>query len=161
MIYEIQTFDLIGKIIYVATERPELKKVKGENGQKDYFVNEAGEREDAVRRDVELVDSLGMHKDAEKVSGLSTLLFAKDFPVYLPYFADVTEDVPGSCRNIRKKLKIEDETWKGCQLLRQKHGGYLEFFHHESGKTLRIAMNSNTYSPCESFKDLLELNKKL
>ena len=131
MIYEIKTYDLIGKIIKTYKERPDLRLIKGEHGQKDYFVDEEGRKEDCIRPDTEYSDSLGTEGDRYKL---------EDVPVYLPYFADVTEDLPA-------KFKFEPKTYKNCQLLTQKHGGYLEFFHHESGETLRIAMNSNTYSP--------------
>jgi hypothetical protein len=130
MIYEIQTYNLIGKTIEVYKERPDLKIVKGTGGQKDFFVNSEGRKEE-YNRHYELVDGLGANKNA-----ISIL----DFPIYLPYFADVTEDLPA-------RYTFEPKTYKGCQLLTQKHGGYLEFFHHESGETLRIALNSNTYSP--------------
>jgi len=143
MIYQIQTFDLAEKKIYVSTERPDLKVVKGEHGAGDYFVNEAGEREDPPRGDYKFECSLAMYKKA--IMGFDDIVHAKDHPVYLPYFADVTEDLPTSAR----KLKIEPQTYKNAQLLVQKHGGYLEFFHHETGKTLRIALNSNTYTPVE------------
>jgi len=137
MIYEIQTFDLKDKTLYVGKERPELQKVKGEHGQPDYFVNASGVRETPVRSDIKLVEDVKPYKNMlipeyqqkqnEKV-------------IFLPYFADVTEDLPGSC-------KFPPQTYKNCQLLRQKHGGYLEFFDHETKKTLRIALNSNTYTP--------------
>lgn len=130
MIYEIKTYDLIGKIIYVYKERPDLKIEDGKNGKRDKFIDAEGKEED-VSRLVTLSNTLSRYKGAINI---------EEFPIYLPFFADVTEDLPGSC-------KFEPRTWKGCQLLTQKHGGYLEFFHHETKKTLRIAINSNTYSP--------------
>ena len=58
----------------------------------------------------------------------------------LPYFADVTEDVPGY-------LKVNAETYNNCQLMTEKHGGYLQFWHEETKQVLRIAMNSHYYTP--------------
>ena len=129
-VYEITTYNLIRKTIRVFREREDLTFVE-DKGRGDYFIDKNGDREKS-NHFFELTTSLVNDKD---------LLKLEDFPIYLPYFADVTEDLPGSC-------KFEPKTWKGCQLLTQKHGGYLEFFHHESGETLRIAMNSNIYSPC-------------
>ena len=59
---------------------------------------------------------------------------------FFPYFADVTQDLPSS-------IKFEPKTWKRCQLMAEKHGGYMQFLHHETGEVLRIAMNSNYYEP--------------
>lgn len=132
-VYEIRTYDLIGKTIRVYEEREDLtfieNKVSG-----NYFVGEDGRKVESNRY-YQLTTSLDNDKN---------LLKLEDFPVYLPYFADVTEDLPNSIR----KHGIEPKTYRGCQLLTQKHGGYLEFFHHESETTLRIAINSNIYSPC-------------
>lgn len=58
----------------------------------------------------------------------------------LPYFADVTEDI-SPC------YKIKAKTYKGCQLMSEKHGGYLQFYHAPTKEVLRIAMNSNYYTP--------------
>lgn len=60
----------------------------------------------------------------------------------LPYFADVTEDIPGSAPK-----GMVPKAYKHCQLTTQKPGGYLVFLHHESGKELKIAMNSHIYEP--------------
>jgi hypothetical protein len=57
---------------------------------------------------------------------------------FLPFFADVTEDIPS-------QYTFKPKTYKSCQLLTEKHGNYMQFFDHESGKILRIAINSNTY----------------
>ena len=64
---------------------------------------------------------------------------------FMPYFADVTEDLPGSAT----KYGLKPKTYKNCQLLVAKHGGYKEFYHKKSKKTLRIALNSHTYRPAK------------
>jgi hypothetical protein len=65
--------------------------------------------------------------------------------IFLPYFADVTEDL-----NIPKELKrkgLKARKYKNCQLMAQKKGGYYYFFSHTKKKELLIAMNSHTYKP--------------
>jgi hypothetical protein len=128
MVYEIQTYNLIGKTIQVFKERPDVKFIEGEHGQKGKFFDEDGKDANISR-----ITKLSTSKPSDALNVV-------DFPIYLPYFADVTEDLPGWA-------KWKPKTRKGCQLLTQTHGSYLEFFHHESGETLRIAINSNTYSP--------------
>lgn len=58
----------------------------------------------------------------------------------LPYYADVTEDLPAY-------LQIHAKTYYNCQLMTEKHGGYLQFWHEETKQVLRIAMNSHYYTP--------------
>ncbi len=58
---------------------------------------------------------------------------------HLPYIADVTEDLPGS-------IKLEPKTFPSCQLMTEKHGGYLQFWDEKNQEVHRIAMNSNTYT---------------
>lgn len=60
---------------------------------------------------------------------------------FLPYFADVTEDLPSSCRDLTPKK------YKNCQLMVEKHGCYYQFYHKPSKQVLRIAMNSHFYTP--------------
>lgn len=60
---------------------------------------------------------------------------------YLPYFATVTEDLPGSCKGLAPNV------YYNCQLMTEKHGGYLQFFHPLTNQVLRIALNSHTYTP--------------
>ncbi|MFT6125850.1 MAG: hypothetical protein ACJAVA_000292 [Flavobacteriaceae bacterium] len=57
----------------------------------------------------------------------------------LPYFANVTEDIPGY-------LNFEPKTYKNAQLQMQKRGVYF-FFTHKEKNDLLIAINSNTYNP--------------
>jgi len=138
MIYEIVKYDMLDKNIYLIKERPELTKQEGKNGEASKFLDEDGKVE-FCRPDTQFTDTLVFYK--KSVLGFDDVYSEKQHPEFLPYFADVTEDLPGSC-------KFEPETYENCQLLTQKHGSYLEFFHHETKKTLRIAINSNTYSPC-------------
>lgn len=59
---------------------------------------------------------------------------------FLPYFADVTEDLPSSCKFFPPK------TYHNCQLTTQLPNGYKVFRNHETGEDLKIAIHSNTYS---------------
>lgn len=138
MVYEITEYSLIGKIINIFRERPDLKVVPGEHGQPDTYIDEDGVKVVQNFRS-ELTTRLEDYKGSK--GGVVDLLNADDFPIFLPFFADVTEDLPSSMK------RIIPDTYKNCQLLTQKHGGYLEFFHHETKTTHRIAMNSNTYTP--------------
>jgi hypothetical protein len=72
--------------------------------------------------------------DLEKYD--SATLFSHDRKL-LPFFADVTEDLPGH---------HEPLTYERCQLMTEKRGGYLQFLHHGTGMTLVIAINSYTYT---------------
>jgi len=140
MVYEITEYSLIGKIINIFRERPDLKVVHGEHGQPDTYVDEDGVKVVQNFRS-ELTTRLEDYKGSK--GGVVDLLNADEFPIFLPFFADVTADLPTSAR----KIGVIPDTYKNCQLLTQKHGGYLEFFHHETETTHRIAMNSNTYKP--------------
>lgn len=64
---------------------------------------------------------------------------------FMPYWADVTEDVS-------PKYKFKPTTYEGCQLMTEKHGGYLQFWHEPTKQVLRIAMNSHYYTPIESIE---------
>lgn len=59
---------------------------------------------------------------------------------HLPYFATVTEDLPGSC-------KFKPVVYKRCQLTTDYPGNYLVFQDLKTKKRLKIAMNSHTYEP--------------
>jgi len=135
-VYEITEYSLIGKILNVYQERSDLNVVVGANGQLDTYIDENGDKVIQNFR-TEFTTRLNDYKGKTDVVDL---VDSKDFPKFLPFFADVTEDIPGY-------LKLSPKTYKNCQLLRQKHGGYLEFYDHETKKTLRIAINSHTYTP--------------
>jgi len=130
MIYEIKTYTLRNKTFRVFKERKDLTIVKGDNGRSDRFVDADG-RDGICGPRSELTTKLGTAKDS---------LSADEFPMFLPYFADVTQDLPGSC-------KFEPDTYKNCQLMAETHGSYLQFFDHNTKKKLRIAINSNIYNP--------------
>ena len=128
MVYEIKTYDLIGQKIQVFKERPDVKVIKGEHGHKDKFVDEDGRDADISR-----ITKLSTSKPSDALS-------ADEFPIFLPYFANVTEDLPGWA-------KWKPDTYKNCQLMTETHGSYLKFYDFDTKKTLRIAMNSNYYTP--------------
>ncbi|MEK6829825.1 MAG: hypothetical protein AABY15_06930 [Nanoarchaeota archaeon] len=129
-IYEIWTYVLIGKTLFTYKERPDLTIVDEERN---------------IFKDSDGMLQTGSHHYFKICIGLDKFpkgsLF-KDEEKYLPYFADVTEDLPSWAT-------WEPKTWKGCQLLTEKPGGYLLFEHKDSGEILKIAMNSNTYEPCD------------
>jgi hypothetical protein len=62
-----------------------------------------------------------------------------DENTHLPYFARVTEDLPGSCKGLTPKV------YERCQLTTSFPGGYLIFQDLKTKKRLKIAMNSHTY----------------
>lgn len=129
MIYEITTYTLTDKTIHLFKERPELK-INGENGVKKKFIDFEGTEHFCGPRS-KFSTNLNIDKN---------YFSENEFPKFLPYFADVTED-------IHSKFNIEPSTWKGCQLMTETHGGYLQFYSHDTKKVLRIAMNSNIYTP--------------
>ena len=61
----------------------------------------------------------------------------------LPYFAKVSEDLPFSAI----KLGIKPKVYINCQLTTQFPNRYLIFKCLDSGKDLKIAMNSHYYEP--------------
>jgi hypothetical protein len=126
MIYEKKTYDLIGKVINVYHERPDLKVIEGK------IVDENGNK--PVTGPISTLTAV-KPKDGE--------LMAKHFHTYLPFFADVTQDLPTSSL----KVGLIPETYKNCQLLAETHGAYLQFFDWKTREIHRIAMNSNTYTP--------------
>lgn len=128
-VYEIWTYSLIGKTLYTFRERFDLT-VHDET--RNTFKDSDGHLQDGNQQYFKLVTDLNKFpKDS---------LFKAEEEV-LPYFADVTEDLPGWAT-------WEPKTWKGCQLMTYKPSGYL-MFKSQEGEELKIAMNSNTYAPCE------------
>ena len=132
MVYEIVKYDMIGKMLHTYEEKPNLEYRDTNSGSsKGYYVK--GTINEQAQRDWRWDYSTSIPKDA--------------FPhtdKFLPYFADVTEDIPAYL-----KRSHNPQTWKGCQLMVEKHGGYLQFFHEPTGEVLRIAINSNTYRPLD------------
>lgn len=143
MVYELQTYNLIGKTIVVFQELPDYEVIKGKHGERDKFKDESGNTVESNRFRTFTDDFAGFAKKLQENEKQMLLMLDKNnFPIYLPYFANVTEDLPGYAPK-----SMKPRTWEGCQLLTQKHGVYLEFYHHETKKTLRIAINSNIYEP--------------
>lgn len=129
-VYLIIKFDLIGKVFYTYRLMTGLKEVINE-GKPNIYEYEDG-TEYPSNSLFELTTQLSKYKKEN--------LFKAEENEFLPYFADVTEDLPSH-------VKFEPKTYKNCQLMSQKHGGYLQFFHKPTGRILRIAMNSNIYRP--------------
>ena len=57
----------------------------------------------------------------------------------LPYYAVVTEDMPS-------QYKFKPKVYSNCQLTTEKPGGYYIFKCLDSGKLLKIAINSHVYT---------------
>jgi len=125
MVYEIVKYSLIGKDLFTCVERPDIE-MRESNGEKRYY--EKGTNTEAFKSrlwDYSTTPKAGAINPSEK---------------FMPYFADVTEDLPGS-------VKLKPNTYKNCQLMTEKHGGYLQFWHEPTKQVLRIAMNSHYYTP--------------
>ncbi len=138
-VYLIREFDLIGEKLFtyelqsdLAEQEFEVKYYSPPKKEKRYISKEDGRECKPVHGLFYYTTNLNKFP-ANKLFNAST-------DNLLPYFADVTEDLPSS-------RKWKPKTYKNCQLLSQKHGNYLEFFDHETKQTLRIAMNSNFYNP--------------
>jgi len=135
MVYEVETFKLIGLTIFLYQKVDYLELVKEKNMPEKLINTRVGK-------------SVVKHPRRFYVSNLKEIK-GKDIQVLnrednsdkLPYFADVTADIPGH-------FKFEPDTYKRCQLMSETHGGYLQFFDYKSRKVLRIALNSHIYSPC-------------
>lgn len=124
-IYKIVTFDLIGKKLTTFEEMPNLIKKDERLQSQNIFIDKDTNKEYERNRLWEITESnVGAYPHTDN---------------FLPYFADVTEDF--SFKGLTPR------TYKNCQLMTEKHGGYLQFFHKESGEVLRIAMNSHYYEP--------------
>lgn len=129
MVYEIETYNLIGKILHTYEEKPNLEYRK-ENGYAGFYYK--GTKND-------------QYKTIRHWSHLATTLpndAVQKTEKFLPYFADVTEDIPAYL-----KMSSTPQTWTRCQLMVEKHGNYLQFYHEPSKEILRIAINSNYYVP--------------
>lgn len=125
-VYEIVEYNLIGKKLYTCKERPDLE-MRIIDKRECFF--HAGTNTKVFE------SHLWKYSTTPKTGAISP-----DEQV-MPYFADVTEDIPGSCKDLKPK------TYKNCQLLTEKHGGYLQFWHEPTKQVLRIAMNSHIYKP--------------
>lgn len=128
-IYEIWKYALIGKTFFTYKERPDLSIV---DASRRIFKDQNGRT--FIGSDSNYYSlSIGLDEFEEKS------LFSSDAQ-YLPYLADVREDLPSWA-------KWEPKIHKNCRLTTQKPGGYLVFENQETGEELKIAMNSHTYQP--------------
>lgn len=127
MVYKIVKYNLIGGVVFrTYEEMPELEG-RVNNGNIYYYYKDTNR------------EYPHSHLWSLVLKNQETYISCKE--KFLPFFADVTEDLPSSCR------MFEPKTWTNCQLMTEKHGGYLQFFHKPSGEVLRIALNSNYYTP--------------
>jgi hypothetical protein len=122
-VFEITKYDLIGKVLYTSKERPDVE-CRESNGLKRFYDSSG----------LLTISHLWEYTTIPKVNAVSA------DEKFMPYFADVTEDLPGS-------VKLKPKTFKNCQLMTEKHGGYLQFWHPKTEQVLRIAMNSHYYTP--------------
>lgn len=134
MVYEVERFEMLDKTLFVFVE-DELNKLVKEKNQRPKLVNVKTGKPVSMHPRRFYVESLNdIHGDNFEVVNRTT------HPFNLPYKADVTQCIPGY-------LNIKSKTYKDCVLMTEKHGGYLQFFHPDTEKVLRIALNSNTYTP--------------
>ncbi len=124
-VYEIRKYNLIGKVLYTCKERPDLE-MRESGGMKRFY--EKGTNIEAFR------SHLWDYTTTPKENAINPE------EKFMPYFADVTEDLP-------THVKFKPKTYKNCQLMTETHGGYLQFWHEPTKQVLRIAMNSHYYTP--------------
>jgi hypothetical protein len=124
-VFQIVKFDLIGKVLYTSKERPDIE-YRESNGVKRFY--EAGTNTEAMN------SHLWEYAITPKVNAVDS---AERF---MPYFADVIEDLPSWA-------KWEPKRFENCQLMVEKHGAFLQFWHEPTKQVLRIAMNSHYYEP--------------
>lgn len=131
MVYKIVEYDMIGKKLYTQEEMPMLSVVDDirYSGRKRFVYTGTTEEYGTSR--------LWTLTDKPKADAIDSKV------EFLPYFADVTEDLPSY-------VKFKPKTWKNCQLMSETHGGYKQFYHKRSKKVLRIAINSHFYNPVEN-----------
>jgi hypothetical protein len=125
MVYEIKKYNMIGQILYTKKERPDLYC----KNNKYFYIDTI------IPAFISNLWEFTTELD-EKI----TYFDAND--EFLPYFADVTEDIPEWSKKV-----YTPKTYSNCQLMTEKHGGYYQFKDKTSGDVLRIAFNSHIYSP--------------
>jgi hypothetical protein len=113
-----------GKVLFTCEERPDLE-VREANGMKSYFYKDGFGLSRSHRWEYATESKEGAFDPKER---------------FLPYFATVIEDLPGWAT-------WEPKRYENCQLLTEKHNGYLQFWHEPTKQVLRIAMNSHYYEP--------------
>lgn len=129
-VYEIVKYNLIGTVLFTCKERPDLEvRPDPKNPNQEIFVEKDTGRE-------AMKSNLWEYSTKPKAGA-----FDPD-EKFLPYFAKVTEDVPQWV--LKKNWQ---KTYDNCQLMTEKHGGYLQFWHEPTKQVLRIAMNSHIYEP--------------
>ena len=127
-VYEIVKYNLIGTVLFTCKERPDLEvRPDPKNPNQEIFVEKDTGRE-------AMKSNLWEYSTNPKAGA-----FNPD-EKFLPYFANVTED-------ISPRYKFKPTTYDNCQLMTEKHGGYLQFWHEPTKQVLRIAMNSHIYEP--------------
>lgn len=127
-VYKVYEYDLIGKKLYTKEPMPHLYE-----GKDPHRGNRIMDRD--TKREVEH-NWRWEYTTTPPVSALDSTI------EFLPYRADVTEDLPSSCRKM-----MTPKTYKNCVLMSETHGTYLQFYHEKSKTVLRIAINSNYYQP--------------
>ncbi len=127
-VYEITKYNLIGTTLFTCKERPDL-----EGKPHIKYPNKTGYYEKGTNTEA-FASHLWEYSTTPKANAINPE------ERFMPYFATVTEDVPNQYKFARK-------TYKNCQLLTEKHGGYLQFWHEPTKQVLRIAMNSHIYTP--------------
>lgn len=132
-VYKIVKYELKGATFYTSEEMPELEE-RELNGRKEYFYK--GTNRMYIKSHLW---ELTTNPNPKAYSHLET---------FLPYFADVTQDLPSN-------LRFKPKTYYNCQLMSEKHGAYLQFYHKPTKQILRIAMNSHYYTPINVKKNLV------
>lgn len=129
-IYKIVRYDLIDAQFYtyelLELDVKEIKRYSNGKISKVIFIDDS------------TIESNNYYTLSENPKGID-----KKTNKFLPYRANVTEDLPSSAT----KHGLKPKTFKNCLLMIEKHGGYLQFHHEETDKILLIAMNSNYYTP--------------
>ncbi len=137
-VYQIIEFNLKGEKLFTYKLQPHLKEQEYEDKNWQLEKRYVDKVDGSIQKPVH-----GLFYYTTNLNKFpANKLFNANESMFLPYFADVTEDLPLSCN-------WKPRTYKNCQLLSQKHGSYLEFFDHKTQTTLRIAMNSNIYHPVD------------
>ena len=133
-IYLIYTYDLIGQVLKAYEElKYDSIKVVDKNGKLEYHCT------DLTQGHTEILSDTRYYQVKEKKEGYNYN------DKFLPYFADVTEDVSHS---------FNPTTFKNCQLMCERRGLNLQFFDHNTQQVKLIAMNSNIYEPVKELNNL-------
>jgi hypothetical protein len=128
-VFEIREFSLIGgKTLYTYLEREDLVF----DEQRQVFKDKEGFVQQRNNYFLLTTDLSRFNKEDLFPAGTELL----------PFKAKVIQDLPSS---VAKHL--DPEEYPNCQLMGEKHGGYLQFKNLDNGEVLRIAMNSNYYEP--------------